>query len=47
MFEFLFKYPLAAFHQGTLVLLEMPVLQQDSEDGVISPVYSARSSTRS
>ena len=33
--------------QGTLVMLEMPVLQQDSEDGAVSPVYAARSSTRS
>jgi two-component system LytT family sensor kinase len=33
--------------QGTLVVLEMPVLQQDSDDGTISPVYVARSSTRS
>jgi two-component system, LytTR family, sensor kinase len=33
--------------QGTLVLLEFPVLQQDGDDGVISPVYAARSSTRS
>jgi two-component system, LytTR family, sensor kinase len=33
--------------QGTLVMLELPVLQQDPDEGVVSPVYSARSSTRS
>lgn len=32
---------------GTLVMLEMPVLQQDTDDSMPSPVYAARSSTRS
>jgi hypothetical protein len=33
--------------QGTLVMLEMPVLQQDPDEPMPSPVYAARSSTRS
>jgi LytS/YehU family sensor histidine kinase len=33
--------------QGTLVVLEFPVLQQDPDESVPSPVYAARSSTRS
>ena len=33
--------------QGTLVMLELPVLQQDPDEGVPSPFYAARSSTRS
>lgn len=33
--------------QGTLVMLELPVLQHDSGDGAASAIYAARSSTRS
>ena len=33
--------------QGTLVMLEIPVLQQDPDEPMPSPVYAARSSTRS
>ncbi len=33
--------------QGTLVVLELPVLQLDSADGAAAAIYAARSSTRS
>jgi sensor histidine kinase YesM len=33
--------------QGTLVVLEMPVLQHDSTNGAAAAIYAARSSTRS
>jgi hypothetical protein len=34
-------------NQGTLVVLELPVLQQDSDGSAASAIYAARSSTRS